>query len=110
MKAPVLPFPFFDDSKDWEIEKTFVEETNKGGDIFNHKRNKNNELLSYDFYFHDVEADPYDCHCVEDEIEIDTRNYTHITLNQDLLYNLISVLNDFSSEKYNEKNNLLKYK
>mgnify|MGYP005644533639 CR=1 FL=1 len=109
MKAPVLPFPFFDDSKDWQIKKTFCEETKKG-DVYNHKRNKNNQLINYEFYFHDAEADPYDCKCNVDGIEIDTRKYTHIFLNEDLLYNLLDVIHKFESEIHKEDNNLLKYK
>jgi hypothetical protein len=90
-------------------KKTFCEETKKG-DIYNHKRNKNNELINYEFYFHDAEADPYDCRCNVDGIEIDTRKYTHIFLNEDLLYNLLDVIHKFESEIHKEENNLLKYK
>lgn len=109
MKAPELPFPFFDDSKDWQITKTFSEETPKGY-IYNHKRNKNNELISYEFHFHDAEADPYNCSCNGDDIEIDTQKYAHITLNESLLYDLLDIIHKFQNEKHKEENNLLKYK
>lgn len=58
-------------------------------------------LVSYDVQILDDEIDPYDVHISEDQIEINTENYTHITLTPSHL----KYLNDLNKKLKNDRNN-----
>lgn len=56
-------------------------------------------LGSYEFTIVDDELDPFDVHLNSDGMEINTKEYTHISLSKDHLWYLIEKIEEFEGDK-----------